>query len=784
MSNSIINSSGANTEILVPGGVNGGFWNFTNVSHTKRTYSASSNGTLLVSWYVTMNVTNSSGLPVQNANVTLNNTYDNILFNELTNANGYTTIYLLREVNMTTSTTPSLNPHKILINASGYNYYTRDINLSYSGIYNLVLTIQDKTNPLVVILSPANITYTTQTIYFNVSLNENGSCVYSLNSGITNYTMTANAFGTGFNAVNSSIADGSYIVNAYCMDSAGNINNSVSVVFSKDTSLPQIKSKLLLNRTEKENSLEFYVQSNKKLNLCKISMDDWLTNYSMSLNSSLTEANYTHMNISDGNYNAKFWCNDTLGIVNNLEQILFTIDTIPPNISIIYPQNISYIENISELNYSIEDVNLQSCWYSIDNGTNNYSMICGENITNLTSNNSTNIWYVYSNDSMGNIGWSFVSFFLNRTIPADLSLPAGSGGSSSGGGGSGGSISSPPSTSSGQSSVTGQSGATTRFTTSIVKRNVSNGTSGEDIRRLQQALNNFAVSRIAQSGVGSPGNETTFFGSLTESAVQRFQCNFMAICSGTPQTNGYGFVGPKTRATLDVLTGVAVAGTDTTGAVSTTAPTPSATSNTNNVSGSFTRELALGTTDAQVTLLQQRLAGDTSLYPEKLVTGFYGTLTQLAVERFQCRHLSICSGTPQTNGYGFVGPQTRSMLNEIYAGGLPTATVQPSTIPTPTVSVPPIQVTVNENSSFVLFGQTLKAGDQGKKVEHLQEILARDKTIYPEGFVTGIFSPLTEIAVRRFQCVYLFLCSGTPQTNGYGLVGPSTQEKLKSVLGE
>ena len=356
----------------------------------------------------------------------------------------------------------------------------------------------------------------------------------------------------------------------------------------------------------------------------------------------------------------------------------------------------------------------------------------------------------------------------------------GGGGSSSGSsGGGGGGVSSSPSSSS-QSSTGTQTGIA-HFSSPITTRNITRGTSGEDVRRLQQALNSFAVSRISSSGTGSPGNESTFFGSLTEDAVRRFQCNFMALCSGSPTTNGYGFVGPQTRAMLDVLTGATGAG-NIAPTVSAT-PAPSApTISQNNVSGSFATNLAPGSANSQVTLLQQYLASDSSLYPEKIVSGFYGTLTKLAVQRFQCRHLGICSGSPESNGYGFVGPRTQSKLNEIYSGSVPTVNIIPS-LPTSVATSPP-QSTVVEKPSLALFERVLKAGDQGEDVGHLQEILARDKTIYPEGFVTGIFSPLTEVAVRRFQCVHLFLCSGTPTSNGYGTVGPKTQEKLKSVLGE
>lgn len=59
------------------------------------------------------------------------------------------------------------------------------------------------------------------------------------------------------------------------------------------------------------------------------------------------------------------------------------------------------------------------------------------------------------------------------------------------------------------------------------------------------------------------------------------------------------------------------------------------------------------------------------------------------------------------------------------------------------------------------------------EVSKLQQFLAQDKTIYPEGLVTGYFGPLTELAVKRFQ-----------SQNGIasiGLVGPQTRETIKRI---
>ena len=77
---------------------------------------------------------------------------------------------------------------------------------------------------------------------------------------------------------------------------------------------------------------------------------------------------------------------------------------------------------------------------------------------------------------------------------------------------------------------------------------------------------------------------------------------------------------------------------------------------------SVSRDLRAGATGADVTSLQTFLAADTSVYPEALITGYYGTLTVRAVERFQIKYGVVSSGTPATTGFGAVGPKTRAAL--------------------------------------------------------------------------------------------------------------------------
>lgn len=66
------------------------------------------------------------------------------------------------------------------------------------------------------------------------------------------------------------------------------------------------------------------------------------------------------------------------------------------------------------------------------------------------------------------------------------------------------------------------------------------------------------------------------------------------------------------------------------------------------------------------------LAADPEIYPEGLITGYYGELTVKAVQKFQCKYNIVCAGAPETTGYGLAGPITREKLNELYAAEIQT----------------------------------------------------------------------------------------------------------------
>jgi len=72
----------------------------------------------------------------------------------------------------------------------------------------------------------------------------------------------------------------------------------------------------------------------------------------------------------------------------------------------------------------------------------------------------------------------------------------------------------------------------------------------------------------------------------------------------------------------------------------------------------ISRTLTVGMSGDDVTELQKLLASDSAIYPEALVTGYYGPLTVSAVKRFQGRF-----GIDQV---GVVGPVTRVTVNQLF----------------------------------------------------------------------------------------------------------------------
>src|SRR3989344_2052478 len=85
-------------------------------------------------------------------------------------------------------------------------------------------------------------------------------------------------------------------------------------------------------------------------------------------------------------------------------------------------------------------------------------------------------------------------------------------------------------------------------------RNHSMGNSGGEVMAIQKFLNSVDGTQLATTGAGSPGNETSYFGSITKAAVVKFQNKFAAeVLAPVGLSAGTGYWGPSSRAKANGL---------------------------------------------------------------------------------------------------------------------------------------------------------------------------------------------------------------------------------------
>lgn len=103
----------------------------------------------------------------------------------------------------------------------------------------------------------------------------------------------------------------------------------------------------------------------------------------------------------------------------------------------------------------------------------------------------------------------------------------------------------------------------------------------------------------------------------------------------------------------------------------------------------LTQQLDLGAQNADVTSLQTFLAADSVLYPEGIVSGYFGSLTAAAVSRFQTKN--------SLPAVGRVGPVTLSLINVQMGGASAPATGGDISAPT----IYPESVSTSQNSATI-----------------------------------------------------------------------------------
>ncbi|MCU0642206.1 MAG: hypothetical protein MUF61_01325 [archaeon] len=145
------------------------------------------------------------------------------------------TIYLFNTTGLVNSTTlagPLFYLNFDNLPDGVYYFNASAIDNSLNTNYTLTRTvIIDTLAPNVVINDPDNSTqYNSSSVGVNVTLNEAGACIYSLDNGISNTTLTTSD-NTTFTA-GLAMSNGNYTMDVYCRDIAGNWNLSQEVSFT------------------------------------------------------------------------------------------------------------------------------------------------------------------------------------------------------------------------------------------------------------------------------------------------------------------------------------------------------------------------------------------------------------------------------------------------------------------------------------------------------------------------------------------------------------------------
>ncbi len=178
-------------------------------------------------------------------------------------------------------------------------------------------------------------------------------------------------------------------------------------------------------------------------------------------------------------------------------------------------------------------------------------------------------------------------------------------------------------------------------------KNLYLGSKDNQVKALQQFLNQNGY-KLADSSWGSPGKETNYFGTLTSNALTKFQEANKDKVAG--MINEKGFLGSITRQFINSF--------------ASTANTTTPTTNQSSTSPIFTTPLYKGLQSNDVRRLQILLATKPEIYPEGLITDYFGPLTEKAVQTFQLNFGVVASSADP--GFGYVGPKTRAKLQEIF----------------------------------------------------------------------------------------------------------------------
>lgn len=287
-------------------------------------------------------------------------------------------------------------------------------------------------NPPIVIFPLTN--YYNQNMNINYTSASSGYPISYYNISLVNADLSHNQTITLNNSLNLSYiynttnaVDGYYYVKVTACDINQDCGSSYSEIIVIDNTAPFGSLNSPLNNTFTNETLQnFSITVTDNYNLSNLTL--FIYNSSNDLiNQTLIQTNLTSGTFSIvydfltiGIYH---WFYQVLDEVGNLFQtMIYTLNIIPSYLSVTITSpinNTNYSYSITSMTYISSG--MTSCWYSLNQGQTNVSVVCNNPIVNITSQNGINIWRVYANNSIGNETYD-ETIFNSTCINPDVSF--------------------------------------------------------------------------------------------------------------------------------------------------------------------------------------------------------------------------------------------------------------------------------------------------------------------------------------------------------------------------
>jgi len=249
------------------------------------------------------------------------------------------------------------------------------------------------------ITSPTNTTYNTNQITISGTTDIPANVTYSLNGG-ANQTLCINC--TSFSNTTTAI-EGQNKLEVYAVkyDDSSVIDSEV-IYFTVDTTPPTITIHSPLNTTYGTTTIQLKVSADEDISTWYYDLND-AGNVSFTPNITITA--------QEGQNKLIVWARDSVGNWNS-STVYFSVDTTPPTITILSPQNTTYNVTTIWLNVTADET-VDTWWYNLNN-TGNVTFTPNTTI-NVTE--GFNHLVVYANDTLGNIGSNDVYFTVITNTP-------------------------------------------------------------------------------------------------------------------------------------------------------------------------------------------------------------------------------------------------------------------------------------------------------------------------------------------------------------------------------